>query len=180
MLRKKAGIFRTGKPAICGQPDAPYTIAAYADEIDANLYQVGYQYQYEQNGNTWNWKSGPFDLSELPVPNLPLPNAATAIMALGVAGLNISDMNIVNGLKKAKLPGRMQKVSSSPTIILDVAHNPHSAAYLVTQLQKHYPDKKIHCVLGMLEDKDISGTIETLSRAGFLLVSVLAFRPPCC
>ena len=164
IAQEKAGIFRTEKPAICGQPDAPYTIAAYADEIDANLYQIGYQYQYEQTGDRWNWKSGPFDLSDLPVPNLPLQNAATAIMALGVTDLDISDMNIVNGLKKAKLPGRMQKVSSSPTVILDVAHNPHSADYLVAQMQKRYPGKKIHCVLGMLEDKDIPGTIASLSK----------------
>ncbi|PWI35066.1 bifunctional tetrahydrofolate synthase/dihydrofolate synthase [Vibrio albus] len=164
IAQEKAGIFRAGKPAICGQPDAPYTIAAYADEIGANLYQVDYQFQYEQVGDIWNWKSGPFDLSDLPVPSLPLPNAATALMALGVSGLDISDVNIVNGLKNAKLAGRMQKVSHSPCVILDVAHNPHSAAYLAKRIQQCYPDRKIHCVLGMLEDKDIPGTIKELSN----------------
>ncbi len=163
IAQEKAGIFRSGKPAICGQPDAPCTVAAYADDIGANLYQVGYQYQYESNGNTWNWKSGPFDLSDLPIPCLPLPNAATAVMALGVSGLNISDVNIVNGLKNARLAGRMQKVSNSPCVILDVAHNPHSAEYLAHQLKQRYAGRKIHCVFGMLEDKDIKGTAEALS-----------------
>jgi dihydrofolate synthase/folylpolyglutamate synthase len=164
IAHEKAGIFRAGKPAVCGQPDAPYTIAAYADEIGANLYQVEYQFQYDVVGDTWNWKSGPFDLNDLPVPSLPLPNAATAVMALGVAELDISDVNIVNGLKNAKLAGRMQRVSNSPCVILDVAHNPHSAAYLAKQIQQCYAGKKIHCVLGMLEDKDIQGTIKELSQ----------------
>jgi dihydrofolate synthase/folylpolyglutamate synthase len=164
IAQEKAGIFRAGKPAVCGQPDAPYTIAAYADEIGAELYQVEYQFQYEQVGERWNWKSGPFDLSDLPVPSLPLPNAATALMALGLAELDITDINIVNGLKNARLAGRMQKVSSSPCVIMDVAHNPHSAAYLATRIQQCYPGRKIHCVLGMLEDKDIPGTVKELTQ----------------
>lgn len=163
IAQEKAGIFRSGKPAICGQPDAPCTVAAYADEIGAELHQVDIQYRYEEQDDTWSWYSGPFDLKSLPKPSLPLPNAATALMALGVAELDITDVNIVNGLEKAKLSGRMQKVSNSPVTILDVAHNPHSADYLAKQILQHYGDKKIHCVLGMLHDKDIAKTIEALS-----------------
>ncbi|MDB1123353.1 bifunctional tetrahydrofolate synthase/dihydrofolate synthase [Vibrio algarum] len=165
IAQEKAGIFRAGKPAICGQPNSPITVAAYADEIGAELYQVGIQYQYDEGVESWNWNSGAFDLTELPKPSLPLPNAATAIMALGVANLDITDVNIVNGLKKAKLSGRMQKVSSAPVIILDVAHNPHSAEYLVQQIQKSYAGKQIHCVLGMLHDKDIAQTVRVLEPA---------------
>ena len=44
---EKAGIYRSGKPAICGQPKAPATVAAHADDIGAELYQVGIQYDYQ-------------------------------------------------------------------------------------------------------------------------------------
>ncbi|WP_375750755.1 bifunctional tetrahydrofolate synthase/dihydrofolate synthase [Vibrio sp. HN007] len=162
---EKAGIFRGDKPAICGQPDAPSSVAAHADDIGAKLYQVGYQFRYQENKDTWDWYCGAFDMQALPKPSLPLPNAATALTALGVSGLEITDVNVVNGLKNAKLAGRMQRVSGAPTIILDVAHNPHSAEYLVTQLQKQYPGKKIHCVLGMLKDKDIEATIAVLEKS---------------
>jgi len=161
--REKAGIFRKDKPAICGQPDAPISVAEVADEVGAKLHQVGFHYRYKENDNDWIWQSGAFDLPDLPKPELPIANAATAIMALGVAELDISDVNIVKGLQNARLAGRMQTISHNPQVILDVAHNPHSAAYLVEQVNKLYPDKTVHCVLGMLHDKDIQSTIEAIS-----------------
>ncbi|MFC1234281.1 bifunctional tetrahydrofolate synthase/dihydrofolate synthase [Vibrio sp. F74] len=162
IAQEKAGIFRAGKPAICGQPNAPYTVAAYADEIGAELHQVGIQYRYVEKADHWDWSCGAFGLTQLPKPCLPLPNAATAIMALGAADVDITDVNIVNGLKNAKLSGRMQKVNNAPIVILDVAHNPHSAEYLAQQVQQRYAGKTIYCVLGMLHDKDIAQTIKVL------------------
>ncbi|WP_318411653.1 bifunctional tetrahydrofolate synthase/dihydrofolate synthase [Photobacterium leiognathi] len=162
---EKAGIFRSGKPAICGQPHPPATVPAQADDIGAELYQVGYQFEFQIEDNHWNWQCGAFDLTQLPLPNLPLPNAATALMALGAAELDISEENIINGLKKAQLPGRMQRVSEQPLIIMDVAHNPHSAEYFANQLSKIKQKEgknKIHAVVAMLHDKDIASTIAAM------------------
>ncbi|MGF1695922.1 bifunctional tetrahydrofolate synthase/dihydrofolate synthase [Vibrio lamellibrachiae] len=161
---EKAGIFRSNRPAICGQPKPPATVAAHADDIGANFHQVGIQYSYQkETDSTWQWKSGTFELDALPIPKLPLPNAATAIMALATAELDLSDVNIVNGLKSAHLPGRMQVISTEPTIVLDVAHNPHSAEYLVASIKEQYPDKVIHAVVAMLHDKDIKATLDELT-----------------
>lgn len=162
---EKAGIYRSGKPAICGQPSAPSTVAAHADDIGAELYQVGIQYDYQRVGeSTWRWVSGAFSLDDLPIPGLPLQNAATALMALSCANLELSDINIVKGLKAASLPGRMQTLQSKPTILLDVAHNPHSAEYLVSKITDLYPHRQIHMVVAMLHDKDIESTLQHLSQ----------------
>ncbi|MFS1425611.1 Mur ligase family protein [Shewanella sp. 10N.286.48.B5] len=48
---EKAGIYRSGKPAICGQPKPPATVAAHADDIKAEFYQVGIQYAYDVDGD---------------------------------------------------------------------------------------------------------------------------------
>ncbi|MDW6003448.1 bifunctional tetrahydrofolate synthase/dihydrofolate synthase [Vibrio mangrovi] len=160
---EKAGIFRAGRPAVCGEPHPPATVAAYADEIGAELFQVGIQFDYQVADDVWHWSHGAFDLRDLPKPQLPLPNAATALMALGCAGLEISDVDIVEGLEKASLPGRMQQLSDQPVILLDVAHNPHSAHYLTSQIELRFPGKKIHLVIGMLHDKDIQETIAALA-----------------
>ncbi|MDP2488352.1 bifunctional tetrahydrofolate synthase/dihydrofolate synthase [Vibrio splendidus] len=160
---EKAGIYRSGKPAICGQPKPPATVAAHADDIKAEFYQVGIQYTYDVDGDTWNWRSGAFQLESLPIPSLPLPNAATALMALGTSELSISDVNIVNGMKNAQLPGRMQQISEQPVIVLDVAHNPHSAEYFAQQVTKKYAGKNLHVVVAMLHDKDIPATLEVLA-----------------
>ncbi|MGF1765933.1 bifunctional tetrahydrofolate synthase/dihydrofolate synthase [Enterovibrio makurazakiensis] len=161
---EKAGIFRSGKPAVCGQPEPPASVAAHADDIGAELHQVGYQFTYEQQANTWHWQCGAFDLRDLPVPNLPLPNAATALMALGLSELDVTDEQIVEGLRTVTLAGRMQMVSQSPLIILDVAHNPHSAEYLANQISslKQDADAKVHAVVAMLHDKDILATLDVM------------------
>ncbi|EGU47229.1 folylpolyglutamate synthase/dihydrofolate synthase [Vibrio ichthyoenteri ATCC 700023] len=161
---EKAGIFRSEKPAICGQPKAPATVAAHADDINAELFQVGIQYDYAlTSNNTWRWTHGSFQLDDLPLPSLPLPNAATALMALASAHLDLSDVNIVNGLRNASLPGRMQLINQAPTVLLDVAHNPHSAQYLVERLAQQFPQQIIHMVVAMLHDKDIKSTLEILA-----------------
>lgn len=161
---EKAGIYRSGKPAICGQPKAPSTVAAHADDIGAEMYQVDIQYSYQLvDEKSWCWKHGSYELTDLPVPDLPLQNAATALMALGTSHLDISDVNIVNGLTNAKLPGRMQVLSEQPTILLDVAHNPHSAGYLADRVARQYANRRLHTVVAMLHDKDIEATLNTLA-----------------
>lgn len=162
---EKAGIYRSGKPAICGQPKAPATVAAHADDIGAELFQVEIQYSYKQlNDTTWQWTHGSYELTDLPIPGLPLQNAATALMALATANLDLSDVNIVNGLNNAQLPGRMQVINQQPTILLDVAHNPHSAQYLVERVKQKFDGKTVHTVVAMLHDKDIKATLQELSE----------------
>ncbi|HEY5716114.1 MAG TPA: bifunctional tetrahydrofolate synthase/dihydrofolate synthase, partial [Psychromonas sp.] len=58
--------------------------------------------------------------------------------------------------------------SASPCdLYLDVAHNPQSAKYLASQLQKIRANKaeecKIHAIIGMLADKDIVGTFDQIN-----------------
>ncbi|KEY91303.1 bifunctional protein folC [Candidatus Photodesmus blepharus] len=161
---EKAGIFRAGKPAICGEPRAPWTVSSYANKIGANYYQIEIEYEYKFTKNlTWQWKSGSVTMDDLPIPRLPLQNAATAIMALNCSEIDISKNNIINALYSVSLPGRIQLLSSDPTILLDVAHNPHSARYLVKHIRQYYTGLKFHVVIGMLNDKDIKTTIDVLS-----------------
>ncbi|MDF5208404.1 cyanophycin synthetase, partial [Vibrio parahaemolyticus] len=124
---------------------------------------VGIQYDYQLTDNGWKWSSGAFELEDLPIPSLPLQNAATALMALGASELQITDINIVNGLNNARLAGRMQVLHHEPEIVLDVAHNPHSAEYLVERVKQQYLGKNIHIVVAMLHDKDIKATIEAIT-----------------
>ncbi|WP_017006981.1 glutamate ligase domain-containing protein, partial [Enterovibrio norvegicus] len=134
------------------------------DDIGAELHQVGYQFNYQQQDDVWHWQCGAFDLRDLPVPNLPLPNAATALMALGLSELDVTDEQIVDGLSSVTLAGRMQRVSESPLVLLDVAHNPHSATYLAQQIAaiKQTSGGKVHAVVAMLNDKDITATLEAM------------------
>ncbi len=61
------------------------------------------------------------------------------------------------------LPGRFQIISDAPRVILDVAHNPHAAAYLAGRLKTLAKTGRVLAVIGMLHDKDIAGTLANLA-----------------
>ncbi|MBV6816855.1 bifunctional tetrahydrofolate synthase/dihydrofolate synthase [Rahnella sp. PD12R] len=167
--REKAGIFRSNTPAVVGEPDMPQSIADVAKEKHADLYRRGESWNFAANAGNWRWAALQDGeevtiLDELPLPNVPLPNAATALAALHYSTLNIPEDALRNGLQRAALPGRFQTVSESPRLILDVAHNPHAAAYLAGRLaEQPRQGGKVRAVVGMLKDKDIAGTLACLS-----------------
>ncbi|UMO86273.1 bifunctional tetrahydrofolate synthase/dihydrofolate synthase [Pectobacterium sp. PL64] len=161
--REKAGIFRQGRPAVVGEPDMPGTIADVAAEKGAQLRCRGRDWEYSMQRETWSWQDKQRELSRLPLPNVPLANAATALAALHYSSLNVSEEAIRQGLQHAALPGRFQTVQESPRLILDVAHNPHAAAYLANRLAALPKRGKVRAVVGMLSDKDIAGTLAHLT-----------------
>ncbi|MEQ6968426.1 bifunctional tetrahydrofolate synthase/dihydrofolate synthase [Pectobacterium polaris] len=161
--REKAGIFRQGRPAVVGEPDMPGTIADVAAEKGAQLRRRGRDWEYSVQRETWSWQDKQRELSRLPLPNVPLANAATALAALHYSSLNVSEDAIRQGLQHAALPGRFQTVQASPRLILDVAHNPHAAAYLANRLAALPKSGKVRAVVGMLSDKDIAGTLAHLT-----------------
>ncbi|PHM49876.1 bifunctional tetrahydrofolate synthase/dihydrofolate synthase [Xenorhabdus miraniensis] len=171
--REKAGIFRRGHFAVVGEPDMPHAIAEVADELGAKLFRRGVDWHFTQDTNSWAWLTDGQQFSELPLPNLPLANAATAIGVIhcllqqdNKISRAIDERAIHVGLRNAQLPGRFQIVRENPLVILDVAHNPHAAGYLVQKLAElpRAPGSKIRGVIGMLKDKDIAGTLACLSQ----------------
>ncbi|CNF12662.1 bifunctional tetrahydrofolate synthase/dihydrofolate synthase [Yersinia kristensenii] len=162
--REKAGVFRAGKPAVVGEPDMPQSIADVAAKLGAHLYQRDIAWQFSQQEKSWDWQCGTRQWSNLPLPNVPLANAATALAVLHYSGLSLSEEAIRQGLQSATLPGRFQRVSEKPLLILDVAHNPHAARYLADKLAKLPKQGKVRAVVGMLSDKDIGGTLACLSE----------------
>ena len=162
--REKAGVFRGGKPAVVGEPEMPHTIADVAQEKGAQLLRRGVDWNYAVNGDSWTFSDARGELSHLAIPQVPQPNAATALAALRASGLKVNEQAIRDGIKNALLPGRFQIVSQSPRLILDVAHNPHAAAYLAERLKMQPATGRTLAVMGMLHDKDIAGTLACLSE----------------
>ena len=66
------------------------------------------------------------------------------------------------GLSMVELPGRFQIVPGQPTLVLDVAHNPHSVAALAENLDAmgFYPCT--HAVFGAMADKDLAPMLLSL------------------
>lgn len=158
---EKAGVYRAGKPAISGEPNPPTTIASEAARLGAFLRQVGRDFHGDEQDTGWDYHGLNHWLG-LPKPALPLMNAVTVLAALESLGLPLSESAIRDGLANARLAGRMQRLQNDPLVIVDVAHNPHSAAYLASQLRQ-IPCKGKRCaVVGMLKDKDMAGSLAEL------------------
>ena len=67
------------------------------------------------------------------------------------------------GLLTVELPGRFQVLPGRPTIVLDVAHNPHAAAVLADELGAMGYHPATIAVFGMYADKDIEGVAEIMN-----------------
>ncbi|WP_416379817.1 MULTISPECIES: bifunctional tetrahydrofolate synthase/dihydrofolate synthase [unclassified Gilliamella] len=165
--REKAGIFKSKSIAVVGEQNVPVTIPLVAESVNCPIYTVNSDWSYQQiNDNQWSFESPLANYHHLPIANVPLANAVTAIAALSYSSLNITQDDIVKGLKQASLVGRFQTLQHSPLVIIDVAHNPHAATYLIKQLAqlkaKQSKTGKIRFVIGMLKDKDIKSTLSIL------------------
>lgn len=162
---EKAGVYRRGKPAISGEPNPPSTIASEAQRLGANLRQVGVDFFGKEHGEEhdagWDYH-GLNHWCGLPKPALPLMNAVTVLAALESLGLPLPESAIRQGLAEARLAGRMQRLQTEPLVIVDVAHNPHSAAYLASQLRLIPCNGRRRAVVGMLKDKDMAGSLAEL------------------
>ncbi len=79
--------------------------------------------------------------------------------------LNISDLSIQKGIKKTKLPLRMEIISENPKIILDGAHNPDKIKTTVEAITNLKPKTytSIRLVLAFTADKNISKMIKQLA-----------------
>lgn len=172
---EKAGIFRAGKPAICGDADAPHTVIEHAHRVGANLLLRGRDFDLKTSGAQWSYRGPSGARHGLPWPALrgdyQLANAATCIAALDSLRERcpITMNDIRSGLLTAENPGRFQVLPGQPMVILDVAHNPHAAQALADNLKRLRGNaasreplarrSRTLAVFAMLSDKDIAGVI---------------------
>lgn len=166
--REKAGIFRKDQLAIIGEPNLPESVTSYASELGTQLCCVGKEFDYHvaTDSNQWQFDGSQLTIASIALPALPLPNAATTLAIIEKAFPDITPDIIGQGLEKARLTGRLESVSTQPSIILDVAHNPHAANYLVKQLSRIKASDGVgrtFALCGMLADKDISGVLASVS-----------------
>lgn len=162
---EKAGIFRSEKSAICGDPVPPASLIEYAEKIGADLWLFNRDFNYSGDKQQWNFSGRGRRRNALAYPSLrganQLLNASSVLAALEVLRMRlpVSAQEVRTGLAVVDLPGRFQVLPGRPTIILDVAHNPHAAATLAQNLDNmgFYP--YTYAVFGAMEDKDIDGVI---------------------
>ncbi len=165
---EKAGIYRAGKPAICGDINPPNSVIDYAHDIKAEFHLINRDFKVKQQDNSWQYATK--DGEELTLPQLSLQgdfqlsNAACAICAVQQLNEKLPvpiDM-VGEALRVVTLLGRFYLFSQNPSVILDVAHNPQAAKSLAKNLEKEPCKGRTYAVFAMLADKDIKHVVREL------------------
>lgn len=96
-------------------------------------------------------------------------NAAAALAAVEAffgAGEQLLDIEAVRaGFAAVSSPGRLEVVRTSPTVIVDAAHNPHGMAATVAAVSESFAFTELVAVVACLADKDVRTMLEVLEPA---------------
>jgi dihydrofolate synthase/folylpolyglutamate synthase len=169
IAREKAGIFRAARPVVCAEPKPPAPLVLRAATLGAPLLLLGRDYGCLAEGTQWRYWGPGGQRFGLPHPALrgahQLANAATALAVLDLvhARLPVAGGAIRDGLLTVALAGRLQTLPGRPTVVLDVAHNPHAAQVLAAAAGAMGFHPRTLAVFGMLADKDIAGVVAAIA-----------------
>ena len=174
---EKAGIIKPGIPAIIGSEDSAYDFVfkEKAAICKAPLTFASSEWNTWQNPDkTYNFHhrtgiafenieselKGDYQRKNIPV-------VLETILSLRNDGLQISNRNIRDGIAKAihntGLLGRWQQLAIAPYTICDTGHNIDGLTEIVAQLKTCKYDK-LHIVIGMVSDKDVSSVLIILPK----------------
>ncbi len=182
IAHEKAGIIKPSTPVVIGETQdktepvfrniakALNATITFADKI----FRVSSEtFLDEGNRKLEISKQG---VSFLPIQNFPLngtfqlKNVVTVVQTIQVLkeqGIKISDENLIKGIenvfKNTGLQGRWQILGNAPLVICDSGHNVDGIREVVKNLDNLKP-KKLHFVLGMVNDKDIGGILGLLPK----------------
>lgn len=160
---EKAGIIKRGVPVVVGEYDeatAP-VFTATAEKNGCGITfasQTSDSRQIDRMAQICQLK-GVYQRKNI-------ATALCAIDALRSSAMNISKQAVKNGLAHVcdltGLKGRWQTLRTNPTVICDIAHNPHGMRLLAQQLE--HISGPLHIVLGMLADKDVKTCLAMLPK----------------
>jgi dihydrofolate synthase / folylpolyglutamate synthase len=168
IAREKAGIFRSGRAVVCGDPQPPESLRQRAADLGAPWYALGENFHFEHSPQEtgWRWQGVESQYQNLPALSLKHQNAATSLMVVECLQnrLPVEDSAVRQGLAQASLAGRFEKMRVSPHgyCYVDVAHNPQGGRWLAEQWRQVAVQGRRIAVFGMLSDKDIAETVRSL------------------
>ena len=167
--REKAGILRRDKPLIFGEPQIPESVEHYANDLQVEIYLAGRDFQEYADSKGWR-----VEVTEgtqrnsycyCQRPSVATANAVVALQAAVLLGVSV-DPNVIGDAMVVRLPGRVEVIDKMDrTWILDVAHNPHAARFLLAQLKDRYPGRRLTGLFGCFADKDATQILRELGDA---------------
>lgn len=173
----KAGIVHPGSTLICAvQPEeAMEPILERCADVGATIAREGLEFGVVNRAVAFGGQvltlqglGGVYDEVFLPLHGAhQAQNAALALAAveafLGAGPGKQLDVELIReGFASTSSPGRLERVRTAPTILLDAAHNPHGMQATVTALTEEFSFARLIGVFAAFGDKDVSGVLDVL------------------
>lgn len=158
---EKAGIIKRHTPVVIGEttPETKPVFLAKAIEEDAPIYFAEEKDREDYPGVEYELKGIYQEKNKRTL--------FTALPLLKEAGYHIDEETVRKGfahvVELTGLMGRWQKLHDNPTLVCDTGHNVGGIQYVVEQL-KQQVCHELHIIIGMVNDKDISGVLVLLPR----------------
>ncbi|MGW4059640.1 bifunctional tetrahydrofolate synthase/dihydrofolate synthase [Amycolatopsis sp. NPDC004747] len=175
--REKAGIIKPGSVAVIAEqdPEVLKVLLERAVEVDAAVARAGSEFgvlekEVAVGGQLLKLQGlgGVYDQIFLPLHGAhQAANAALALAAVeAFFGAGKDKQLVVEAVREAfaevETPGRLERVRSAPTVLLDAAHNPHGARALATTVSEEFAFRRLVAVVGVMAEKDAHGILDAL------------------
>lgn len=158
---EKAGIIKKGIPVVIGEttPETKPVFMAKATEVGAPIY-------FAEENNREDYPGVEYELKGI-YQEKNKRTLFTALPLLKEAGYHFDEENVREGfahvVELTGLMGRWQKLHDHPTLVCDTGHNVGGITYVVEQLRQQSCNQ-LRIVIGMVNDKDISGVLALLPK----------------
>ena len=189
---EKAGIFRSGRPAVLSTPDMPASVYSVIESLGAQAVVAGRDFSWDAGvGDRWSYRGLRVILRDLPpsalAGSIQFRNASAALAAIESldAGYTLNEQTVSRALSNVRLAGRFQVVPGPVEWILDIAHN-EPAARIFAQHVRERPMPRVRGdVRGRVDgargvggvgsvDGSTSAGAETRRGRTFAVVGILA------
>lgn len=177
---EKAGIMKKGVPVVIGKAEGAVkeVFEAQANTVETSLFWAWEEFPTKLGKRLYdktliNCEGGIHLYNDIPCAlsgNYQMENAATTLSLverLREKGYDLSDEAVYQGfsnvIKNTGLRGRWETLSLEPHVICDTGHNVAGIRFVTEQLRQT-PHDRLHFVVGMVNDKDVSGVLGLLPK----------------
>lgn len=168
---EKAAIIKPASAVVCadGQPEEARVVIRHVCESRGAVWYDGAQeyrlLRCDIEGSAFVYEGQGYTIA-MPGRHQ-LQNAMTTlrtVSALRERGWSIPVEAAVRGLARARMPGRLERLSDQPLVLLDGAHNAAGVEALCRAVDELLKMRRLHVVMGMVRDKEYEHCVREMAR----------------
>lgn len=152
----------------------PHVVSEEVEMLASSVTEKGTSFLFRQGDKSYTLRTalrGAFQVENCSL-------AVAGMLCLGKSFTSIDDRAIVQGVLKARWPGRFEILRETPPLVLDGGHNPDGVRRLTESLELIYGDLRPTIIFASMKDKNFTDSLSLLRKiAGTLICTSLPGNP---